>query len=217
MTEVDNLVAARGTQNKKLSPQEAWMQLLHSSIPTAPPAIKSYLETMVQLDNVPRKEKQFRNFATNSLNFKGNNAKKELDSIWNFLKEQKEKQQKQKEEEQAKQQKAKEEKAKQAKEEKEEKSKASTSSTTSSSNLENENVSPSEKNNKTTYKNVKKATKRMLKKAPGQSMKYKSLQKALREKVGVSKEKLKEVMDEVVAKESKKFMLEGKQIKLKVS
>jgi hypothetical protein len=109
MTEVDNLVAARGTKNKKLSPQEAWMELLHSSIPTAPPSIKSYLQTMVQLDNVPRKEKQFRNFATNSLNFRGNNAKKELDSIWNFLKKQKEKQQKQKEEEQAKQQKLREE------------------------------------------------------------------------------------------------------------
>ena len=48
-------------------------------------------------------------------------------------------------------------------------------------------------------------------------MKYKSLQKELRDKMGVSKEKLKETMEQVVSKETKKFHLEGKQIKLVVT
>lgn len=74
--------------------------------------------------------------------------------------------------------------------------------------------SDSDDDDKVVYKQVKKATKKMLKKADGKSMKYKSLQKALREKLGMDKKKLRKVMDKLVAKEDKKFLLESKHLRL---
>lgn len=165
---------------------------------------------MVQLDNVPRKEKQFRNFAQNSLNLKGNNGKKELDVIWDFLKGQREKQQKQKEEEQAIQLNSKEDELgqQQAENEKSKEEKQGSQKAT---------VAEKSTNDKATYKNVKKATKKLLRKAPGKAMKYKSLKRALQDHVGVPKKELKKIMEQVISQESKKFMLEGKQIRLVVS
>ena len=239
MTEVGNLVANRGNHGnkKKLSPQEAWMDLLHSSVEAAPPAIKPHLEQMVTLDNIPRKEKQFRNFASNSLNLRGGaEGQKTLDTIWGYLNKQREtlkkqreeaekKEKEQKEEQRQRQQSAKEKKesrdsSSQSQNDKDEATPAAAASSASisdNSDTDNKAISKNDKDDKTIYKNVKKATKKMLKKAPGLSMKYKSLQKALREKVGVDKKKLQEVMDQVIAKESKKFMLKGKQIRLVVS
>ncbi|CAB9508795.1 Cell growth-regulating nucleolar protein [Seminavis robusta] len=232
MTEVDNLVASRGGNNKskKLSPQEAWMELLNSSVSTAPPSIQWHLQQMVQLDNVPRKEKQFRNFAINSLNLRGNSAQKILDCIWSHLNEQRELQKQQKEQLQKKK-----EETKQPQQSSDSTATPSTSDETKSDDVSNsvsdtEDQSSSNNNNnkddnnnkeesgnddKAMYKNVKKATKKLLKKAPNRSMKFKSLQKALREQMGTTdKEKLKMVMKQVMAKETKKFLLEGKQIRL---
>ena len=226
-TEKDNLVADRGSKNKKQTPQEAWMELLQASVSTAPSGIKSHLQQMVHLDNIPRKEKQFRNFATNSLNLRGANAKKILDSIWSHLNEQREKMKQAKAEaEQAKQQKKEEKQQQSAKEDKKPETKQQTASPADKETSENPSPSSevSDEDQKSDsdvdeklYKDVKKATKKLLKKAKGQSMKYKSLQKALREKMGVSKKKLKVTMETVVAKEAKKFQLEGKQIKLVVT
>jgi hypothetical protein len=241
MTEVDNLVAARGgSTKKKQSPQEAWMELLHSSVSTAPPAIKHHLQQMVTLDNVPRKEKQFRNFASNSLNLRGGGATKVLDAIWNHLNTQRELQKKAKEEQQ--------EKSKQEKDQKQQQQQSPdettgpTCTTINTKDMPSNNVSDTEtgtldgnqhhkeadqqeqqqKQNQEDdedkmYTRVKKATKKLLKKAPGKSMKYKSLQKVIREKIGTSKEALKELMKRVVAKEGKNFLLEGKQLKLVIS
>ena len=68
-------------------------------------------------------------------------------------------------------------------------------------------------NDEAIYKQVKKATKKILKKSDGRTMKYKALQKALREKLKLDKKKLREIMDRVVAKESKRFLLKGKHIR----
>ena len=234
MTEVDNLVADRGGRNgKKQSPQEAWMELLVTSIEMAPPAIKSQLQQMVQLDNIPRKEKQFRNFAMNSLNLRGGAlSKKVLDAIWRYLSEQRERMKKQKEEKNTKQAQHKQQKEQPRQSKLEEESnvtadddacKTTTMVAAVSDKDDNDNdndntdseIKKTETDDKAIYKNVKKATKKILKKAAGQSMKYKSLQKALRETVsGIPKKQLKEVMKLVVTKESKKIVLEGKQIKL---
>ena len=105
MTEVGNLVADRssggggGKSKKKQSPQEAWMDLLQSSVESAPPAIQSHLRHMVTtLDNIPRKEKQFRNFAMNSLNLgRGAQASQVLDAIWKHLSQQRGKQKQERE------------------------------------------------------------------------------------------------------------------------
>lgn len=201
---------------------------------------------MVTLDNIPRKEKQFRNFASNSLHLRhGPEGKKTLDAIWGYLNEQRETLKKQRAETEKKakeqkelQKKKQQEKQKQSSSKDEEEDDASDSdsgdekstpaappaATTKTANIsdgsdaENKTTKINSDDNKTIlYKSVKKATKKMLKKAPGHAMKYKSLQKALRETVGVDKKKLQEVMDQVVAKESKKFMVEGKQIRLVVN
>lgn len=227
MTEVDNLVSNRGNQkkNKKQSPQEAWMELLQSSVSSAPPTVKSHLQQMIQLDNVPRKEKQFRNFASNSLNLRGNSAKKILDAIWNHLNEQREKQKKAKEQQQqaAAQQKVREQEKQSITENENQSTPEESKETNNISDSENNpskesnGDKPNDKDEKAMYKNVKKTTKKLLKKAPNHSMKYKSLQKAVREKLGADKNKLKRIMEKVVAKETRKFLLEGKQLKLVVT
>jgi hypothetical protein len=215
------LVANRGEgKSKKQTPQEAWMDLLQSSVDTAPSGIKSYLQQMVQLDNIPRKEKQFRNFATNSLNLRGGQAKNILDSIWNHLNDQREKMKKAKAEaDQMKQQKKEE---KQQSTTKDESNPTKDEDSKKEDDVSHKEVSDEDKKDKANldkalYKDVKKATKKLLKKAEGRSMKYKSLQKALREKMGVPKDKLKEAMEQVIAHEAKKFQMEGKNIKLVVT
>eukprot|EP00978_Attheya_sp_CCMP212_P026927 scaffold89529_cov56-Attheya_sp.AAC.6 len=67
--------------NKKLSAQEAWVLLLSNAGDTAPPSIQSHVEQLSILDNVPRKEKQFRNFIANSLRIN----KTVVDDIWAHL------------------------------------------------------------------------------------------------------------------------------------
>jgi len=232
MTEVDNLVSHRGTKQTKQTPQEAWMELLHASVDTAPTAIRGHLQSMVQLDNVPRKEKQFRNFASNSLNLRGggggNHATKILDAIWNHLNAQREVLKAAKEKaDQAKQQaKEKQETKKLDKEEEAQQSAAAsdeeltTKEATAPSSSSSSKVSDTDHHitdDKVLYKSVKKATKKLLKKAKGHKMKYKSLQKTLRTDLKVDKKKLQAAMEQVVAKEAKKFQLEGKEIKLIVT
>jgi hypothetical protein len=72
-------------KNKKSSPQEVWMDLIATSIGKAPPRLKHHLETMASLGNVPRKEKQFRNFTKNSLRLDKKDAHTIVDEIWQFL------------------------------------------------------------------------------------------------------------------------------------
>lgn len=85
--------------NGKISPQQQWMDLIQNSVSGAPDSIRSYMTSMARLDNVPRKEKQFRNFTANSLNLRGNrNGAAIVDDIWKYLQQLREKQQKEKEE-----------------------------------------------------------------------------------------------------------------------
>jgi hypothetical protein len=81
----------------KLTPQEAWMELIVSSVPEAPSHLRQYMQTISTLSNIPRKEKQFRNFTANSLNLGGGrqHAEKIVSDIWSFLCTLREKQQKQ--------------------------------------------------------------------------------------------------------------------------
>lgn len=194
------------------------MDLLQASVDTAPSGIKSHMQRMVQLDNIPRKEKQFRNFATNSLGLRGGQAKKILDAVWSHLNEQRDIMKKAKAEaEQAKLQKKEAKQQQSTKDEGSDPDTAKQQQTKVTTDTKTTEVSDEDSVDKVLYKDVKKATKKMLKKAKGQSMKYKSLQKALREQMGVDKKKLKVTMEHVVAKESKKFQLEGKKIKLVVT
>ena len=248
MTEVGNLVADRtggSKSKKKQSPQEAWMDLLESSVESAPNSIQSHLRRMVTtLDNIPRKEKQFRNFAMNSLNLgRGSQATRVVDEIWKHLSQQREKQKQEREAAavaaEASKTTKKEEKhvPKQTnngqltisdKEETRSKPKAAISSDDSDSGAKedintpattkSDNKKTTANSKKSTYKAVKKATKKMLKKAPGKSMKLKKLQKHLIEMKcagdDCSEEELAGLLKRVVSKESKKFQLDGKNIKI---
>jgi hypothetical protein len=61
------------------------MEVLAASIDTAPAHLRSYIKTMSMLDNVPRKEKPFYNFTSNSLNLKGGSGKGIVAEIWSYL------------------------------------------------------------------------------------------------------------------------------------
>lgn len=69
---------------KKMSPQEAWNCLIAEAVETAPPSIRSNMERLAMLDNVPRKQKQFRNFTANSLKLSGRDADA-VDAMWTHL------------------------------------------------------------------------------------------------------------------------------------
>jgi hypothetical protein len=76
-----------GGKKAKVTPQQAWMDLITSSVDSAPPNLRDFMQALTHLDNVPRKEKQFRNFASNSLNLRGNkNGDSIVGEIWGLLK-----------------------------------------------------------------------------------------------------------------------------------
>jgi hypothetical protein len=76
-----------GGKKAKVTPQQAWMDLITSSVESAPPNLRDFMQALTHLDNVPRKEKQFRNFASNSLNLRGNkNGDSIVGEIWGLLK-----------------------------------------------------------------------------------------------------------------------------------
>ena len=71
---------------KKLGPQEVWNNVLleaEGRKDEADSSIRGHLKTLSNCDNVPRKEKQFRNFANNSLKLRGTDPA--LTKIWEFL------------------------------------------------------------------------------------------------------------------------------------
>lgn len=175
-----------GNKKAKKNPQEAWMELISSASTSAPGSIRHYMEMLASLDNVPRKPKQFRNFTANSLNLRGKQATEVVDSLWNHLSMLRNEQQEAK--------KMEEEEQKRLKEEAEEKKSETEASTTKGTSEQEESV-PSDKLEKevsdtaklqskgkdVSAKKVRKAMKKVLKKAPGRSMKIKELRRAVRQ------------------------------------
>lgn len=72
-------------KGKKLSPQESWNQTVQLAAELAPSSLKKYMDQLAILENVPRKEKQFRNFTVNSLKLKGPHAETVKGEIWALL------------------------------------------------------------------------------------------------------------------------------------
>jgi cell growth-regulating nucleolar protein len=194
---------------KKRNPQQEWTDLVEACVDTAPGHLKSYMRTMAGLDNIPRKEKQFRNFTANSLSLRGSNESI-VGEIWNVLKTEREKRQKEREKQQ-KEQKERDEKAKEVREidtakKLEEKSSAGEPSAQSGE----VNLDP---------KTVHKAMKKALKKAPNKSMKLKELRKLLGEKLGLPRsanKRLKKLLQTEPGLSSKtsKIKVDGKIIML---
>jgi hypothetical protein len=82
----------KGRGNKP-TPQQLWTNAIADASEAAPAHLKHYMRTMSQLDNVPRKEKQFRNFTANSLNLRGGQKDSVVSEIWALLQVQRQKQQ----------------------------------------------------------------------------------------------------------------------------
>jgi hypothetical protein len=173
-----------------------------------PPAhLRSYMNTMSELDNIPRNEKKFVNFASNSLQLRGSNIKI-VEEIWNLLKLEQGKRiaakevikkQEELKQEQKKQQQQEEKKKEGAVSDKEDDSNSSTSSTG---------------DDKPTIdaKKVKKITKKTLKEAPNKSMKMKKLRKILGKELGLpksAKKQLKKILLETAKASKDKIKVDG--------
>ena len=196
-------------KNGKVSPQQQWMDLIQSSEHEAPGDLKHYMQTIAGLDNVPRKEKQFRNFATNSLNLRGQrNSETVVTSIWNYLKELREKQLEER---------AKEEAAKSKPQRLQEETKKEEADEWLSKSERKESVT---KATAPDQKTVKKAMKKILKKAKDHTMPMKHLRKAVLTHLGApksSKSQVKELVRLTVKDAKKKiFLVDGKTVTLKI-
>ncbi|KAL9188445.1 hypothetical protein ACHAXT_006823 [Thalassiosira profunda] len=191
---------------KKLTPQEKWNQTIQIAAETSPPGLKSYMNQLAMQEN----EKQFRNFAANSLRLKGpNGEKKAIGEIWALLfKAREEEKQKQLAEEEAKK------KAQEAKTPKiSNKSKAASVSSDDNNSDESSPKLPSEKQ-------VTKAIKKVLKQAPKKQMKFKALRKRVQESLAFKadksgKKKWKKLVQQCVDANSKRLLVDGKTVTLK--
>ncbi|GAX14967.1 hypothetical protein FisN_12Lu401 [Fistulifera solaris] len=184
------------------------MELIRDSIATAPGHLKHYLETMAGLDNVPRKEKQFRNFTTNSLNLsKNKGAENIVSGIWSHLKGLREKQLAERAEAQAKVKKGED---------------LVDTKSVEDDPIEEKVTSDDGKSSKGKLdaKTVKKAMKKVLKKSKDRSMTEKRLRKAVQEHLGLSKDSKSDikalVKTTVASSKDAVFEVNGKTISLKV-
>eukprot|EP00339_Tiarina_fusa_P025023 CAMPEP_0117041984 /NCGR_PEP_ID=MMETSP0472-20121206/29271_1 /TAXON_ID=693140 ORGANISM="Tiarina fusus, Strain LIS" /NCGR_SAMPLE_ID=MMETSP0472 /ASSEMBLY_ACC=CAM_ASM_000603 /LENGTH=165 /DNA_ID=CAMNT_0004753113 /DNA_START=237 /DNA_END=731 /DNA_ORIENTATION=+ len=146
---------------------------------------------MSSLDNIPRKEKQFRNFTSNSLGLRGANEKV-VGEIWNVLKAEREKRQAVKQEQMEKEKK----KQQQEESQKVKEKKVASDDDESEDEVESKTKEPKTKNSDDIDpKRIKKVVKKALRKAPNRSMKIKELRKLLGDKLGVPKSEKKRLKD----------------------
>lgn len=195
------------TKGRKMTPQESWMETIADAMENCPPALSSYLQTLSSYDNVPRKEKAFRNFSANSLNLRGKHGDETISSIWKHLSSLREAKMKQQEEAKKAEQKATEEKKVEEKAEKKIEEPKKTNESKSSS-----------KEGKKSTKKVVKAMKKALKKAPSKQMKMKELRKIIEKKLddelkNMSKDDIKKMMKLAIEEETS-IALDNKVVKI---
>lgn len=176
-------------------------------------SLHGHMKRLAQLDNVPRKEKQFRNFTANSLNLRGKQSGI-VTEIWEHLcqlrEKQKQEQQKQQESDDREKQRRAEEKRKQQQAEEKERDKQEKDRSKAESNGEQSTL-----NGVVSLKLVRRTIKRVLKKAPQHTMKAKALRVALRGELGLDKEgrrRLKEMLATQI--QCKKIRVDGKRVSL---
>lgn len=67
-----------------MSPQQVWIKLIQESAEQAPYKVKPILRKIIDMgDNCPRKEKQFRNFVSNSMSLR--NKEDVITEVWDYL------------------------------------------------------------------------------------------------------------------------------------
>lgn len=185
------------TKGRKMTPQETWNAVISDACETAPPNLKEYMQLLSSYDNVPRKEKPFRNFSANSLKLRGASGEATITSIWTHLNSIRSEHQKNAEsstkQEESKPQPLVEQSDVVAE-------KIPTSKVTVSEEKNGGNVESAKKGLK---KTVAKSMKKVLKKAPNKALKIKELRKAIQSKMTelnehFDKEELKKLMKEAI-------------------
>lgn len=168
------------------------------------------------LENVPRKEKQFRNFTVNSLRLKGPHGEQVKSEIWALIVKVKEEANNSKKEVGEKK-----EQPKQIPKEDEVDASDRSTKTTSDAAVSESDDEPSKdaSTDLPSEKAVTKAIKKALKRAPNGQLKFKALRKRVQEslsfEIGKSgKKKWKKLLRECVDANPKKLLLNGKNVTL---
>jgi len=203
---------------KKLTKQEKWLLAIEKAADSAPPALKSYMNTLASLENIPTQEKRFRNFAANSLRLKKSDEKI-VTQIWELLVKEKQK------EIDASKQQSKEKAANTSEKE----SSAKISDSENSKDASDKEKSKSDTSNALpSYAKIKKTIKKVLKKSSNNKLKFKSLRKEVKESLllKASNEAMKSTLMEmddkkwkvlvkrIVEENPKKMKLDGKEVLL---
>lgn len=189
------------------------MELLADSVSQAPTPLRHYLTEISARDNVPRKEKQFRNFVANSMKI----PKSTVEQIWNFLKELKDRQQKEAAALKEAETKKADENASKRKAENTPKADEKMAGTSHKPSSQSTSVVENSNSKLPSADQVKKAMKKILKKEEGKAMPVKHLRKAVCAMYGVEKngkKRMKNLLKEHLS--GKKFVVDGKIVRLKV-
>lgn len=200
-------------KRKKQTPQEAWMELLTDSVAEAPVHLRHYLSEISTRDNVPRKEKQFRNFIANSMRI----SQSTVEQIWNYLKELKEKQQAAKDAQKKAEEEGSQFTKKQQSETTGKKEGAEPISTSDEHTTNHKPANEASGLSLPSADEVKKAMKKILKKETDKKMPLKKLRKAVCAKYGIEKngkKHMKKLLEKHLS--GKKFVLDNNVVRLKI-
>lgn len=182
------------------------------------------MDQLAMLENVPRKEKQFRNFTVNSLRLRGPGGENIKGEIWALLSKVREDEKKKREEEENARKKK--QQSKQSEEKDTSPEVAKESEATAVNVSEDDNNSSESKNNASSAKDlpsekaVTTAIKKALKKAPNKQLKFKALRKQVQESLafkadkGAAKKQWKKLCQQCVDANPKKLVVDGKTVSL---
>lgn len=203
----------------KRTPQEAWNNTIQVAAETAPSSLKSYMDQLAECENVPRKEKQFRNFTVNSLKLRGPSGERAKGEIWALLVKARDDEKKIREEQEKEDKEAK--LAAQKQNEVDQASKKSNSQTVSDSDDESGSSSDSDTSTPAlpSEKAVTKVMKKMLKKSSNKQMKFKALRKQVQHSFSLKadkegKKKLKCLLQQCVDSNPEKLVMNGQIVTL---
>ena len=211
-----------GNPKRKFSPQEHWMELINDSIQDAPSDLKPWLEKISSLgDNVPRKEKQFGNLVANSLKL---HNKCVIDKIWQYLQSRREMKLKSDAQDNSKDSATKHSHAKFQEKVEQQMSSCPSITTVHDSQMNKESparcVVPEEEDDKIfpSDEQVAKAIKKILKKAPGNRINFKTLKKEVENRLLLKKQQsriLKGLLrQKIESGKIDKVKLDGKEVAL---
>lgn len=209
------------------------MAVIRDSLDGCPPNLKAHVQKILGYDNVPRKEKAFRNFASNSLRLFGREGEITVSSLWKHFSAVRQKQNEKKEDKQKKENQSKDETStkngediKQVEgESMKEKGTTNKNNEKTSESVEKDakveekikdfNSSSMKKDNK---KIILKAIKKALKKAPKREMKFKEIRQLMKEQkllsASLKKDDQNNAIKLAVTKGKKSLRIDGKKIML---